>query len=76
MEPDIKPDIKQAIEELEMLTNAPRKLADMLLHERMIADAIGRTAMNLGMSDIELIQALPRILAFHVRNVAERGGLI
>ncbi len=70
------PDIKQAIEELEMLTNAPRKLTDMLPHERILADAIGRTAINLGIGDLELIDALARIVAFHVRNVAERGGLI
>jgi hypothetical protein len=70
------PDIKQAIEELELLTNAPKSVKDMLPHERILADNIGRIALHLNLSDLELIAALPRILAFLVRQVAEKGGLL
>lgn len=70
------PDIKQVIEELELLTNAPRSVADMSPHERILSDTIGRVALQLQLTDLELIGALPRILAFLVRKVAEKGGLI
>jgi hypothetical protein len=68
------PDIKQAIADLEALVNAPKSLTDMQPHERMLADALGRTALNLYLTDDDLLAALPRILAFFVRKMADRNG--
>jgi hypothetical protein len=70
------PDIKQAIEELELLTNAPKSFADMQPHERILADTIARTSLQLRLTDLDLIAALPRILAFIVRKATEGKSLL
>lgn len=69
------PNLKQTIDDLELLMNAPKRLADMLPHERILADAIGRTAIELHLTDIDVLQALPRICAFYLRSAIERYGV-